>query len=87
MWLYRDLYTARSAQSIQRVGEFDTEGLWQQSPPADPALFEAFVQQWLERLAQYPAQDLPPNIKRAVREYVVPAVANGEVRAAHPRYY
>lgn len=87
IWVYRDLYTARTPQSIQRIGEFDTKGLWQQSPPAEATLFEVFVQQWLERLAQEPAQELPPNISGTFREYVVPAVMNGEVRAAHPRHF
>ncbi|MGA3242545.1 MAG: hypothetical protein ABSG03_40395 [Bryobacteraceae bacterium] len=87
IWVYRDLYTTRTPQSIQRVGDFDTKGLWQQSPPAEAALFEVFVQQWLQRLAQQPAQALPPDISGTFREYVVPAVMNGEVPAAHPRYF
>jgi hypothetical protein len=87
IWVYRDLYTTRTPQSIQRVGDFDTKGLWRQSPPAEATLFEVFVQQWLERLAQQPAQELPANVSRTFREYVVPAVMNGEVRAAHPRYF
>jgi hypothetical protein len=86
IWVYRDLYTTRTPQSIQRIGEFDTKGLWQQPPPTEPTSFEVFVQQWLERLAQQPARELPPHISGAFREYVVPAVINGEVRAAHPRY-
>jgi len=85
MWVYRDRYTARSPQSIERVGEFDTTGLWQQSPPPDAALFEQFVQQWLERLAHQPIGDLPPNFGATLREYVVPALTDGDVRAAHPR--
>ncbi len=86
IWVYRDLPT-RTPQSIQRIGEFDTKGLWQQPPPAEAMLFEVFVQQWLERLAQQPTQQLPPSISETFREYVVPAVTNGEVRAAHPRYF
>jgi hypothetical protein len=87
IWVCRDLYTTRTPQSIQRIGEFDTKGLWQQPPPSEPMLFEDFVQRWLERLAQQPAQELPPNIRRTFREYVIPAVTNGELRAAHPRYF
>ena len=86
MWVYRDLYTARSPESIQRIGEFDTKDLWRQPPPTEAMLFEAFVQQWLERLAQQPAQDLPRNVRETLWEYVIPAVRNGDVRAAHPRY-
>ena len=86
IWLYRDRYTTRSPASIQRVAEFDTKGIWRQPPPTDPLMFEAFVQQWLEQLVDYPSQDLPPNIKDALDEFVIPALANGDVRAAHPRY-
>jgi hypothetical protein len=85
MWVYRDLYTTRSPESIHRIAEFDTKGFWRQPPPADETLFEAFVQEWLERLAHQPPQDLPREIRETLSEYVVPAVTNGEVRAAHPR--
>ncbi|MGA2136665.1 MAG: hypothetical protein ABSH50_30615 [Bryobacteraceae bacterium] len=87
MWVYRDLYTAPSPESIRRIAEFDMWGLWQQPPPVEAISFEIFVQQWLERLAQQPTQDLPAKISGALREYVLPAVTNGEVRAAHPRYH
>jgi hypothetical protein len=83
--LRSDFYTTRSPDSIQRIGEFDTKDLWRQPPPADATLFEAFVQQWLERLAQQPTQDLPRNVRETLWEYVVPAITNGDVRAAHPR--
>jgi len=86
MWVYRDLYTTRSPESIQRIGEFDTKDLWRQPPPAAPTLFETFVQQWLEHLAQQPTQHLPADIREALQLYVVPAIMNGDVRAAHPRY-
>ena len=87
IWVYRDLYTTRTPHSIQRIGDFDTKGLWQQPPPAEAKLFEVFVQEWLERPAQQPTQELPANISGIFREYVMPAVMNGEVRAAHPRYF
>ena len=86
MWVYRDLYTARSPESIQQIGEFDTGDMWRQSPPTEATAFEAFVQQWLERLSHEPTQDLPQNIRETVSEYLVPAITNGNVRAAHPRY-
>jgi hypothetical protein len=31
MWLYRDSYTTRSPQSVQRVGEFDLRPLWRRT--------------------------------------------------------
>ncbi len=86
MWLYRDSYTTRSPQSVQRVGEFDPKPLWQQPPPSQGAAFEMFVQQWLEDLGKLPDRNLPNELREAIREYVLPAVTAGDVRAAHPRY-
>jgi hypothetical protein len=86
MWLYRDSYTTRSPQSIHRVGEFDLKPLWRQAPPSQAAPFELFVQQWLEDLNTQPTKELPIELREALREYVLPAVTSGEVRAAHPRY-
>lgn len=85
MWLYRDFYTSRSPQSVRRVGEFSLKPLWDQPPPAQGALFETFVQRWLEDLAQRPTERLPPDLRDAIREYILPAVTTGDVRAAHPR--
>jgi len=85
MWLYRDLYTSRSSQSVRQVGEFNVKPLWGQTPPAQPAEFEAFVQQWLEHLAERPSEELPGELREAVREHILPALVSGEVRAAHPR--
>ena len=86
MWLYRDFYTTRSPQSVQRVGEYDAKLLWQQPPPSQDGQFEIFVQQWLEYLPAQPTQELPKELREALLEYVLPAVTSGEVRAAHPRY-
>ena len=85
IWLYRDLYTARSPESIPRIGEFDTRDFWWQSPPTESTAFEIFVQQLLERLAQEPMQELPRHIRETLSEHLVPAITNGELRAAHSR--
>jgi len=84
MWVYRDLYS--SPPNVERVGEFDMTGVWQRRPPTDASSFELFVQEWLERVAQQPTKDLPHDVAEVLREYIVPAVASGDVRAAHPRY-
>ena len=84
MWVYRDMYS--SPPKIERVGEFDMSSVWQRPPPTDAASFEIFVQQWLESLALRPTKHLSTNVSEALREYIVPAVASGGVRAAHPRY-
>jgi len=86
MWLYRDSYTTRAPDSIQRVGEYNIESLWRDPPPTQGARFEAFVQQRFEDLAKTPAQGLPADLRDALREYILPAIAAGDVRAAHPRY-
>ena len=72
--------------SIQLLGEFGTEHLWRQAPPTEALAFEVFVQQWLERLARDEADQSPNALRETLREYVVPAVVTGEVRAAHARY-
>jgi hypothetical protein len=85
MWLYRDFYTSRSPQSVRRVGEFSLKPLWEQPPPVQGARFETFVQHWLEDLAKQPTEELPDELRDAVREHILPAIINGDVRAAHPR--
>lgn len=83
-WVYRDTYSSMSPASI-RVEEFETTKLWRQDPPRQGLEFEAFVQHWFEQLADFPAELLPPQLKEIVRGYVLPAIAAGEVKAAHPR--
>ncbi len=84
-WVYRDSYYSLSPASIERVEEFDSVPIWRQIPPRDPLEFEAFVQRWIEDLADFPTQSLPPRLNEIVQGYVVPAIASGSVRAAHPR--
>jgi hypothetical protein len=86
MWLYRDFYTSRSPESVQRIGEFNVKSMWRQPPPSQGTQFEIFVQQWLEGLAYQPTKELPSALREALREYILPAIRSGEVRAGHPRY-
>jgi len=85
LWLYRDFYTTLTPESVRRVGEYNTDSLWRQTPPQDAAQFERFVQHWLEDLSSTPPPDLPHDLREALREYILPAITTGEVRAAHPR--
>jgi hypothetical protein len=85
LWLYKDSYLARSPQSVERVGEYNARSLWHQVPPTNPVWFETFVQHWLEDLPTTLPSALPSDLRDALRQYVVPAVAGGNVRAAHPR--
>ena len=86
MWLYRDSYTTRAPDSIQRVGEFNIKSLWREPPPGQETRFEAFVQQRLEELAKTPTHGLPSDLRDALREHILPAITTGNVHAAHPRY-
>ena len=84
-WVYRDSYSSLSPASIQQVEEFDSVPIWRQNPPREPLEFEAFVQRWIEDLADFPAHSLPPQLKDIVQGYVLPAITAGGVKAAHPR--
>jgi hypothetical protein len=84
-WVYRDSYSSLSPASIRQVEEFDSTPIWRQNPPREPFEFEAFVQRWIEDLADFPTQSLPPQFKDIVQSYVLPAIAAGEIKAAHPR--
>ena len=86
LWLYRDFYTSRAPDSVRRVGDYDLTTVWRQLPPAQESQFEAFVQNWLEDLARAPLSRLPKDLRDALREYIIPAIAGGDIRAAHPRY-
>jgi len=86
MWLYRDSYTSRFPDSVQRVGKYSMKGIWREAPPAQGQQFEVFVQHWLEELAKTPAIELPHDLRDELRNYILPAIASGDVRAAHPRY-
>ncbi len=84
-WVYRDSYASLSPASVKQVEEFDSTRIWRQNPPRQGLEFEAFVQQWIEDLADFPTESLPPQLKDIVQGYVLPAIAGGEVKAAHPR--
>ncbi len=83
--VYRDFYSSISPASVKQVEEFDGTRIWRQNPPRQGPEFEAFVQQWIENLGDFPAESLPQQFKDIVQLYVLPAIAAGEVRAAHPR--
>ncbi len=86
MWLYRDSYSARVPESVRRVGKYSIKSLWREPPPAEGSRFETFVQHWLEDLAKTQAQELPNDLRDALREHILPAITSGDMHAAHPRY-
>ncbi len=76
--------------SIATVGTFSTSGVPALEPPAPgPSaglVFEARVRQWLESLrSSHVVNALPRPLFDAVADWVVPAVAAGEVRVTGPR--
>ena len=83
MWLHRNLFS--SPPQVEPIGEFEMSSVWPQ-PPRDPVQFEIFVQDWLDNLAYPLAGRFPANIREAIAKHVFPAVRDGEVRAAHPRF-
>jgi hypothetical protein len=85
-WVYRDVYSGLSPESVKQVGEFDSTRIWRRNPPRQGLEFEAFVQQWIEDLIDFPTESLPIQLKDIVQNYVLPAIAGGEVKAAHPRF-
>jgi len=95
--IYRDTYTTLSEQSVRRVGTFPAPKNWVVFKAIDrPSVinivramrFEENVQSWLEQLRSSPsdyAKDIPEETKKALADYVVPALSQGIVRAGGPR--
>jgi hypothetical protein len=93
--LFRDTYTSYGQESIERIGEYSTRGLFDDAlaryPRDDNAAIRGFlledaVQAWLERLAAgADLSELPPDLKNAMEDHVLPALVYGDVRAAGPR--
>jgi hypothetical protein len=90
--IYRDTYRSQEEDSIARVGEFPTAGLF--GPAAEqPASastrglrLDDLVQTWLETLRSPSAlSSLQSDLRAALEEHVVPALFEGEIRAARPR--
>jgi hypothetical protein len=44
------------------------------------------VQRQFEELGKTPEKELPDDLRDALRDYILPAISSGDVRAAHPRY-
>lgn len=87
--IYRDQYLP-SGDSITRVGEFDLRGVLQfekgGNAATDALRFEGQVQSWLETLStESGLEQLTPELRRAAKMYIVPALTQGSVRSGHPR--
>lgn len=93
LWIYNDSYSAPGLASVECVGEFPLSGLRALQLDAGVAsrqqaefALEQAVQRWLEGLStESERQKLSPALREALEEYVVPALNEGQVRAAGPR--
>jgi hypothetical protein len=91
LWIYLDRFTSYSEDSIERLGEFDVNGLIKFQTPAtgSEVAFENAVQAWLEddlyeSVSRGQVQN--PKLLEIVSHYLLPAVETGIVRATGPRY-
>jgi hypothetical protein len=89
LWVYLDRFTSYSEDSIERLGEFNIEGLIKSNPPASSSgvAFENAVQAWLEDLSRNTTRGRvrDPKLREVIDHYIIPAVETGVVRAAGPR--
>jgi hypothetical protein len=90
LWIYRDRYTGYSEDSVELVGTFDISSTLGFRSAKSRGLaeieLEQTVQSWLERLSTEAVLDeLPRDLREAVRVHLSPALSQGVVRAGHPR--
>jgi hypothetical protein len=90
--IYYDQYVSAGEDSVQVVGEYASPPEWavlferHQSTRGAGAGFEDVVRGWLEGLAtESGLLSLPAGLRRGVEEFLIPALNQGTVRAAHPR--
>ena len=85
IFLYRNLFTGYSNDSIEKVGAFPAPSVWSEygGRGSEPE-FERRVQSWLEGLTKGPA-DLSQEAVDALQQLVVPSLLQGDIHAAGPR--
>lgn len=88
--LYRDRYLSSSADSVELVAECETEKLLpaklSSTSRRDEDAFAQAVQAWLEDLRSDSAvRELSGECRRVVQTCLLPALAEGVLRAGHPR--
>jgi hypothetical protein len=92
MWVYSDQYTSQALESVIQIGDFDISHLLQFKPKStsqdEARRFESVVQQFLENLPQLASEVRSTNdhLWNVLNTYVLPAIENGRIRAAAPRY-
>jgi hypothetical protein len=93
--VFRDTYTTHSESSVEHVASFPSpkplsifKSLHGGSSEPQPELrFEEAVRSWLEQLATSPSASVSesPKVREALRDYILPALAQGVVRSTGPR--
>ncbi len=85
--IYKDMFLARSEESIERIGDFPGEDLLKIAPSSntEQSLMELILVRWLDELAHTGnVRVRDPKFKSAIDEYILPAVSGGLVSIAHP---
>lgn len=101
--IYRNRYIATSEISIERVGHLQAPESFpflsrfrrlaseERIGPRvshETSDFEEHIQSWLERSSESGTfEGLPPQLQDAFSDYILPALQEGIIRAAHPREY
>jgi len=89
--IYCDQYISATEDSVKLIGEYAAPDDWalldgRRNAKDAGVAFEDVVRAWLEGLSTEPGfRSLPPDLREAAEHYLVPALNQGAVRAAHPR--
>lgn len=86
--LYRNAFTSYEPASIELLGDFDLsqETIFDRSLHTSGVAFETDVQRWIEGLRdERNRAGLSAPLRAAIEAHVLPALWEGEVRAAHHR--
>jgi hypothetical protein len=86
IFLYRNLFTGYSDDSVERVGTFPAPSSWREFSGRDSEVeFERRVQKWLERLTSERPTDLSREAADALQQLVIPGLLHGDIHASGPR--
>lgn len=89
--LYYDQYLSAGEDSVKLIGEYAAPSEWakfedRKDAPAAGAGFEDVVRAWLEALTtESELRTLSRELREAAELYLLPALNQGSLRAAHPR--
>jgi hypothetical protein len=88
VYFYRNRYTDYTPQTIALIGECPTGELLGTFPAGEAAesYLERLVEEWLEGLRVGSSRSWPSAVREAIESSVLPAVADGIVRAGGPRW-